>query len=98
MTDPERMPAPERVYGSLSSMLRKYDRYARKDAFCGQTPQEFEAWRARTRALLHELLGTDKMERCAPQPRQTETVLLEQGIRREHWRIQVEPDVWMADF
>lgn len=98
MTDPARMPAPERVYGSLSSMLRKYDRYARKDAFCGQTPQEFEAWRARTRALLHELLGTDKMERCAPQPRQTETILLEQGIRREHWRIQVEPDVWMTLF
>lgn len=98
MTDPVQMPSPERVYGSLSSMLRKYDRYARKDAFRGSTAQEFEQWRGETRKLLHSLLGTSKMERSIPSPQQMETVLTEQGIRREHWRIQVEPDVWMTLF
>lgn len=33
MTDPVQLPAQERVYGSFASMLRKYDRYARQDAF-----------------------------------------------------------------
>ena len=35
MTDPVQLPAQERVYGSFASMLRKYDRYARQDAFRG---------------------------------------------------------------
>ena len=37
MTDPVQLPAQERVYGSFASMLRKYDRYARQDAFRGST-------------------------------------------------------------
>ena len=41
MTEPEQLPAQERFYGSLASMLRKYDRYARQDAFRGSTPEEF---------------------------------------------------------
>ena len=39
MTEPEQQPAQERFYGSLASMLRKYDRYARQDAFRGSTPE-----------------------------------------------------------
>lgn len=39
MTDPVQLPAQERVYGSFASMLRKYDRYARQDAFRGSTPR-----------------------------------------------------------
>ena len=38
MTEPEQLPAQERFYGSLASMLRKYDRYARQDAF-GAAPR-----------------------------------------------------------
>ena len=98
MTDPVQLPAQERVYGSLASMLRKYDRYARQDAFRGSTPEEFRQWREDTRSLLHSLLGTCKMERGIQDARRMETVFTEEGIRREHWRIQVEPEVWMTLF
>mgnify|MGYP000105041736 FL=1 len=98
MTEPEQLPAQERFYGSLASMLRKYDRYARQDAFRGSTPEEFRQWREDTRSLLHSLLGTCKMERGIQDARRMETVFTEEGIRREHWRIQVEPEVWMTPF
>ena len=98
MTDPVQLPAQERVYGSFASMLRKYDRYARQDAFRGSTPEEFRQWREDTRSLLHSLLGTCKMERDIQDARRMETVFTEEGIRREHWRIQVEPEVWMTLF
>ena len=51
MTEPEQLPAQERFYGSLASMLRKYDRYARQDAFRGSTPEEFRQWREDTEAF-----------------------------------------------
>ena len=84
MTEPEQLPAQERFYGSLASMLRKYDRYARQDAFRGSTPEEFRQWREDTRSLLHSLLGTCKMERGIQDARRMETVFTEEGIRREH--------------
>ena len=82
MTDPVQLPAPERVYGSLASLLRKYDRYARQDAFRGGTPEQFRQWRENTRSLLHSLLGTCKMERGIQDAHRMETVLTEEGIRR----------------
>ena len=90
MTDPVQLPAQERVYGSFASMLRKYDRYARQDAFRGSTPEEFQQWREDTRSLLHSLLGTCKMERGIEDACRMETVFTEEGIRREHWRHQDE--------
>lgn len=79
-------------------MLRKFDRYARKDCFRGNTKEEFEAWRLRMRALLRGLLGLDKMETCPLQPVLEDVTELPGNIRREHLRIQVEPDVWMPMF
>lgn len=84
-----------RFYGSLPGMLRKYDKYARKDYFHGQTREEFETWRQQTRGMLRGLLGLDRMETCELEPVTEETVTLESGIRREKVRIQVEPDTWM---
>lgn len=49
-------------------------------------------------SLLHSLLGTCKMERGIEDACRMETVFTEEGIRREHWRIQVEPEVWMTLF
>lgn len=88
-------PAIDTCYGTLPSILRKYDRYARKDYFKGQTRPEFEEWKEQTRTLLKGLLGLDKMEFSPLSPVTQEVVLLDGGIRREHIRIQVEPDVWM---
>lgn len=85
-------------YGTLPSMLRKFDRYARRDFFRGNTKEEFEAWRVRMRTLLWGLLGLDKMEACSLNPVAEEAEELPGGIIREHVRIQVEPDVWMPLF
>lgn len=79
-------------------MLRKFDRYARRDSFRGDTRGEFGKWRSETRSLLHGLLGLDKMEDCGLSPALEDVLLLPGGIRREHIRIQVEPDVWMPMF
>jgi len=91
------LPKIEACYGSLSSMLRKFDRFARQDCFRGQSVEEFEEWREKTRRLLSGLLGLEKMEECDLHPiTMEEAVTLPDGIRREHIRIQTEPDIWMT--
>ena len=82
-------------YSSLPLMLRKFDKYARKDYFTGSTVREFEQWKNETRQRLGELLGMQYMETCPLCPRTEETVTLEDGIVREKVVIQVEPDTWM---
>lgn len=80
---------------SLGGMLDKYDRLARKSNFKGKTTAEFESWRKETRALLHALLGLDKMDTASLNPKTEETVALPEGITREEVVIQVEPGVYM---
>lgn len=96
MTDKKMvLPKINTCYGTLPSMLKKFDRYARKDRFSGHTVKEFEEWRGRMRELLKGLLGFDRMEKSSLQPVVEEVAILPGNIRREHVRIQVEPDVWM---
>ena len=82
-------------YPTLPAMQRKYDALARKDAFSGTTPEEFEAWRTAARARLHGLLGMDLMEPCDLQPRLLESVRLPGNITREKVLLQTEPGVYM---
>ncbi len=84
-----------RFYGSLSLMLKKFDKYARQDAFAGSTVEEFESWKKESRETLKELLGLKYMEDCPLEPRLEERITLEGGIVREKVLIQVEPDTWM---
>lgn len=96
MADGEKkIPAIEACYGTLPSMLRKFDRYARKGFFKGSTVSDFMDWSVKTRSLLRELLGLDKMEMCPLKASVKEITMLPDGIRREYLHIQVEPDVWM---
>lgn len=96
MTDEKRtLPKIDTCYGTLPSMLRKFDKYARQDRFAGRTREEFEEWRERTLKLLGQLLGLEKMEKSSLRPVTEEVTILPGNIRREHVRIQVEPDVWM---
>ncbi len=76
-------------------MLRKFDRYARQDRFTGSTREELLAWQDQMRQLLKNLLGLDKMEYSPLDPVTEDVTLLREGIRREHVKIQVEPEVWM---
>lgn len=92
------LPPVSQVYPTLPSLLRKFDRYARQDAFAGHTAAEFEAWREKMKNLLRELLGLDKMETTPMEPRCTGTETLDGDIRRESWTIQTEPGVTMPFF
>ena len=44
-------------YGSLKGMQKKFDKYARQDAFQGSTREEWEAWKEQSRETIRELLG-----------------------------------------
>lgn len=87
------LPPISEIYPTLPSMLRKFDRYARKDAFSGKTPEEFLLWRKTTKKMLWDLLGLDKMEYTLMHPQKTESANLPDGIVRERWIIQTEPHV-----
>ena len=82
-------------YGSLKGMQKKFDNYARQDAFTGSTREEWESWKESSRETLKELLGWKYMETCDLDPRVEEVVELENGIRREKVILQVEPEVYM---
>lgn len=97
MTDSQKiLPEMKGCYGTLPSMIKKFDRYARRDCFAGETRKELEAWQKETRELLGRLLGLDKMETCPLQSLTEDVTVLPDGIRREHVRIQAEPDVWVT--
>lgn len=89
------LPKIDICYGTLPSMMRKFDKYARKDCFTGHTKEEFELWRSRMQELLKDLLGLEKMEKSSLNPITQEITTLSGNIRREHIRIEVEPEVWM---
>ena len=68
-------------YGSLPNMKSKFDRFARKDFFQGQTREEWEKWAQDSRKTLADLLGLDKMDHVPLMPRLVETVIAEPGIK-----------------
>lgn len=84
-----------KFYSSLPTMLKKYDKHARKDAFAGSTLEEFEEWKVKSCETIRKLLGMEYMETCSLEPKLEECITLENGIVREKVIIQVEPDTWM---
>ncbi len=92
------VPPLQKVYGSLDGMLRKFDRFARQDRFRGTSREDWQEWRERSLRILHSLLGMDKMESCPLSPLCLDRQPAEDGILREHWLIQTEPDIWMPFF
>lgn len=85
----------DKYYSSLQNMLKKYDKYARKDYFQGTTVAEFEDFKKKTRDLLFGLLGMEKMDYVPLNARVEERREVESGIIREKVVIQTEEDVWM---
>lgn len=84
-----------KFYGSLAGMLKKFDKYARQDAFVGDNAEDFESWRKKSRETLWELLGLHRMEDCPLEPVTEERITLEDGMIREKVIIQVEPETYM---
>lgn len=74
--DIKELPDISQIYPTLPSILRKYERYGRKDYFRGKTSEEFMAWQMRSRETLRNLLGLEKMDSCALEPEIDEVVLL----------------------
>ena len=96
--DSSRTISIKKYYSSLPNMLSKYERFARKDFFKGNTLSEYERWRAQARATLSELIGLDKMDKVALKPQLEETISLQgenEGIVRQKVLIQSEQDVWV---
>lgn len=84
-----------KYYGSLKGMERKFDQRARKDAFSGNTREDWLSWQSDMRQLLWKLLGMEHMESCELSPVTEERLVLADGIIREKVVIQTEPEVWM---
>lgn len=84
----------ENYYTCMKQLLKRYDKYARKNGLRATTKEEYLAWQKDTREILEELIGLDRMEACDLEPVVIEQTRLE-GITREKVIIQVEPDVWM---
>ena len=59
-----------------------------------RTAAEYMIWKQKARNKLSELLGLDRMNRCAPGPRLISSERLD-GYTREKWTIRTEPDVIM---
>ena len=74
--DIKELPDISQIYPTLPSILRKYERYGRKDYFRGQSAEELRAWQMRSRVTLWELLGMDKMDSCALESEIDEVVIL----------------------
>lgn len=83
-----------KFYGSLPGMLKKFDKYARQDAFTGE-PKDFALWQQESRDTIRKLLGLQYMESCPLEPRLEERITLDNGIVREKVILQVEPDTYM---
>ncbi len=96
MTDKNSLPRINYSYGSVNLILKKYDRYARKDCFSGQNYDELTEWQQRSRHTLTKLLGLEKMDLCSLNPIIDSISFIEGNIKCEHVIIQVEPDVWMT--
>ena len=86
-----------KIYPTLPSMLRKYERYGRQDDFRGKTSEEFVAWQMRSRATLRALLGLEKMDDCALEPIIDE-VVSQDAILRYHILLRTEPDITLSAY
>lgn len=79
----ERIEQVKEYYPCLESMKRKFDRFARKDAFTAKTKEEYETWALRARNQLFELFGMDKMETCENNVLSLYVKELDHGRKRE---------------
>ncbi len=85
-------------YGIREIMMQRFDSLARKDFFRGNTTEDFDSWRQKSRHSIADLLGLDKMRSCPTQARSLERETLADGIVREKIVIMTEPGVEMPFF
>ena len=91
------LPEISNIYPTLPSILRKYARYGRKDDFRGKTSEEFRTWQMRSREILRNLLGLEKMDDCALEP-VIDEVVSQDTILRYHILLRTEPDITLSAY
>lgn len=91
------LPEISNIYPTLPSILRKYARYGRKDNFRGKTSEEFRTWQMRSREILRNLLGLEKMDDCALEP-VIDEVVFQDAILRYHILLRTEPDITLSAY
>ncbi|MGO4996755.1 alpha/beta hydrolase family protein [Oribacterium sp. Sow4_G1_1] len=91
------LPEISNIYPTLPSILRKYARYGRKDDFRGKTSEEFRTWQMRSREILRNLLGLEKMDDCALEP-VIDEVVFQDAILRYHILLRTEPDITLSAY
>lgn len=91
------LPEISNIYPTLPSILRKYARYGRKDDFRGKTSEEFRTWQMRSREILRNLLGLEKMDDCALEP-VIDEVVFQNAILRYHILLRTEPDITLSAY
>lgn len=91
----ERFETVDKFYTCLESVKRKFDKYARQNQFMGATEEEFYEWQKKSRGILEELIGFDKLETCDYMTEALDEVELEGGLVRKKMIIQTEPEVFM---
>ena len=91
------LPEISNIYPTLPSILRKYARYGRKDDFRGKTSEEFRTWQMRSREILRNLLGLEKMDNCALEP-VIDEVVFQDAILRYHILLRTEPDITLSAY
>lgn len=82
-------------YTALPSLMRRAEAGERRLGLQADSLPAFDAWKKRLRGMLAELTGLDRMQRCELQPQAMGDAVRLDGYRREKWRIQTEPGVWM---
>ena len=93
-----RFPKIETYYSTLAAMQARFDAEERRSRFGAGTMEEYLAWKHKTRTLLGELIGLQKMQTCDLTPETLEVKKLGHGITREKVIIQVEPGIFMPMF
>lgn len=84
----------EQFFTSEASLHAHFKQRSRQSAFRGTGAAAAQTWIKRARKRFAELLGLQYFRRCPPKPKKIDTVEVD-GLRREEWRIQVEPGNWM---
>jgi len=86
-------PTPN-YYTSLTSLCNIFDAEARKLPCQTESMEAYISWKTSIRTKLCDITGISRMQTCDLQPQLLSTTQLD-GIKREKWLVQTEPDVWM---
>ncbi len=85
----------EAHYSSYERLKNVFIQNGQSCRFKADSKEEYIKWRDEVHPKLWNLLGLDRMKACSLEPELLEITLIEDGITREKWSIQVESGCYM---